>query len=229
MKTLKLFSLTLALSLAGLVYASGGAAQGQSQTKESARVSCCVAGAECCKAGADCCKSGGDDWCAGGMCNMKEHAARHSAAPAAGQTAAAHGGHHKADAQAGAAHSCPADGAGCCAAHKAEGQTAEGGCCRMHGATAAAHAAHAPGAGHAAHAAGASHAAHAAGAAPHAHGATAGGEKAHASCCMMHKSGGPAEAKAGVGCCAGGAECCKAGAACCAATAAKAVKTDNKQ
>ncbi|MGH9903321.1 MAG: hypothetical protein ACRD68_16060, partial [Pyrinomonadaceae bacterium] len=78
MKTLKLFSLTLALSLAGLVYAQGSAARSQTQTKESAKASCCAAGAECCKEGADCCKSD-KDCCAGGACNMKEHAQHASA------------------------------------------------------------------------------------------------------------------------------------------------------
>ena len=192
MKTLKLFALTLALSLAGLVYASGSAAQSQSHSKEAAKASCCAAAAECCQAGADCCKSD-KDCCAGGVCNMKEHAAHH-AAQSAGQPAAARGAQHKAHAQtAGEAQSCPLDGAGCCAGKKAEGTNGEAGCCKMH--ADAAHAAHAQGA------------------------AAGGGEKAHASCCSMHKSGGASGAKAGESCCAGGAECCKGGESCCTAPA----------
>ena len=64
MKRVKLFSLALALSLVGAVYAAGGYAQSTAQesSKERPSAGCCASGGDCCKEGASCCakhKAGG--------------------------------------------------------------------------------------------------------------------------------------------------------------------------
>ena len=204
MKTFKLCSLSLLLSLAGLVYAAG--TQSASRTNGAANPSCCAASAACCAGGAACCKSDKADndgpagCCAGGVCKMHAdgaapHAQGHEpAATHAAHDRARHAALQTAHAQNGAADACPSDG--CCTGHKAEGQhaAAHGDCCKMHGDKA--HAVHAQ-----------------------RQGVTTGGESARASCCVMDGPGAKA-AQAGdaKSCCAPGAACCATvNAACCAA------------
>lgn len=105
MNRIKLFSLTLVLSLVGVVYAAGGNAQTTAQVsvKDQPGVSCCAAGAECCKEGASCCASHKSD--------HKNHSRQPSERGSGSDTD----------------KSCCASG---CAKHK-EGQKAEGQSCAL--------------------------------------------------------------------------------------------------
>ena len=56
MKRIKVVALTLALGLAGVVYAAGGNAQSTTQAcdMKTAQASCCASGASCCTGGSCC-------------------------------------------------------------------------------------------------------------------------------------------------------------------------------
>ena len=104
MNRIKIFSLTLVLSLVGVVSAAGGNTQATAQgpVKDQPSASCGLSGADCCKEGAGCC-------------------AKHKAD---------HQNHSQQPAKAGDDNkeSCCASG---CAKHKADGQKAEGEACAM--------------------------------------------------------------------------------------------------
>ncbi len=55
MKTIKVLALTLALGVAGVVYAAGGSqAQAPACNMDQAHASCCTPGASCCTGGSCC-------------------------------------------------------------------------------------------------------------------------------------------------------------------------------
>jgi hypothetical protein len=104
MKRIKLFSLVIALSLVGAVYAAGGFAQSTAQEsgKNQPSASCCASGAECCKEGASCCAKHKTD--------HKNHANQPAEPGSNKESCCASGA------------SCCKDGASCCVKHKADGE-----------------------------------------------------------------------------------------------------------
>ena len=127
MNRIKLFSLTLVLSLVGVVYAAGGYAQttAQESVQDKPSASCCSSSADCCKEGAACCASHKSD--------HKNHSKQPSkAGDDNGKSCCARGSaKHKADGKKAEGESCAMshkEGANCCGGGEGAGCCAEGAC-----------------------------------------------------------------------------------------------------
>jgi hypothetical protein len=128
MNRIKIFSLTLVLSLVGIVYAGGGNAQTTARVSVQDQPS-----ASCCSPGADCCSSGAASCCARHKSDHKNHSTQPS--EAGNKSCCASGASlcpkHKADGKRAAGESCDAlnhqGGANCCGGEGA-GCCAEGAC-----------------------------------------------------------------------------------------------------
>lgn len=126
MNRIKIFSLTLVLSLVGVVYAAGGNAQttAQESVKDKQSASCCASGAGCCKDSAACCASRKSE--------HKNHSGQPSEAGSDKKSCCASGcAKHKADGQKAEGGSCDAnhkEGANCCGGGEGAGCCSEGAC-----------------------------------------------------------------------------------------------------